>query len=319
MIRYTDKIIHENYNNKEIKYLSFFEEFDENSFSLLIDIQDKKIYKFDISELNILYINTNKEFIKFYNDYSNGKNQIDEIKLLLDYDGYEINKKVIKKYDKDKKYWKILFRSDYTFGYIYKNYDKIKTKKIDLSILITNKETKYYLEKIDMKDIKENKGFYHFSPYPITVKELKEKKLYNAYNPEAFWYSVNFDFQKKFFIFSLRRYVYKLDLSNLNIKVINNYETLIEFSKIYQEKSRINWNKVKKDYDGVQINKKTLRDFFNKDYNENNHNEEGSYLGDWIEGWGAASGVILKNYNNLKMKKIDLKIIISNNKKKFYF
>ena len=47
-------------------------------------------------------------------------------------------------------------------------------------------------------------------------------------------------------------------------------------------------------------------------------NQGSDYLGEWVDGWDEASGVILKNYDKLKMKKINLKIIIVNGKKKFY-
>jgi hypothetical protein len=313
-------------NINKVNSLFYIIEFDNKNSFLNKEILMKNhyvFYKFDILKLNIFFIESEKELNKYYKNPN-----------LEDYDGYEITFIPQAKY-----------KLKYKYGNILKNFDKINFKKIDLSIKIQDNKVEYFLEKLPLKNIKEEPGYYHFSDFPIYKKDLKEfnQSKKGVTNPSGLWYAINFDYYRYVF-FATRTYCYKFDISKLNIKKIKNIDDLLDFHNKYSGKSLVLWEKVKKDYDGVQINKKTLdkikelkdkikeskelkdkikeskelKDKIkeSKELKEKEDNKYSKLL--WAFQWDEASGVILKNYDKLEMKKINIKIIIVIGKKKFY-
>lgn len=195
------------------------------------------------------------------------------------------------------------------------------------------------------------KNYYHFSDTPIYKNKLKEDKIVRTYNknttfclnPVGLWYTVNFSFQEKLlkrdnYAFLARPYVYKLDLNLLNIRKIKNLDDLIDFVNYYFKekpknnfKNLIDWERVKEDYDGLEVNKKTLNQLLKKDINgkfdnldeytkalikrfDDKNHEWIRCL--WIGCWESESGVIFKNYHKLKLKRINVKIQYINKKVK---
>ena len=94
--------------------------------------------------------------------------------------------------------------------------------------------------------------------------------------------------------------VYRLDINESRIKIIRNYEQLLAFdaeygvdndSRIIFESGRmIDWAKVAKDFDGIEIAPYVF---------------EGRYKLQWYYGWDVASGCIWSNDVIKDIKKLN--------------
>ena len=201
------------------------------------------------------------------------------------------------------------------------------------------------------KYIGEKKTFIHMSAGPIDLEKFKPVKGnilndINFYNPMGLWFSCNYDYYN-WWLKTLKNsqdfndimrykpfYIYKLDYSKMKIKIINNCQEFFAFNKRYKNRKNnytddyLNWNRVYKDYDGLQLcpyptlkcnsyfrkKAKNLENTYGLELDDslllsvmlNNQMSENDRSVLWSYYWKAASGVIWKNYSKLKLIKIDI-------------
>jgi len=102
-------------------------------------------------------------------------------------------------------------------------------------------------------------------------------------------------------------YTHLIDVDPNKIKVIKNYDELIEFNKQYSEGDNINWGEVARTYDGIEIVP---------------HIGKARFELDWYGTWDIASGCIwggnaIKGVNNLNDKQQDYKKVYRGQPKEY--
>tara|TARA_R100000544_G_scaffold25120_1_gene12730 strand:- start:1025 stop:1771 length:747 start_codon:yes stop_codon:yes gene_type:complete len=102
-------------------------------------------------------------------------------------------------------------------------------------------------------------------------------------------------------------YTHLIDVDPNKIKVIKNYDELIEFNKQYSEGDNINWGEVARTYDGIEIVP---------------HIGKARFELDWYGTWDIASGCIwggnaIKGVNNLNDKQKDYKKVYRGQPKEY--
>jgi hypothetical protein len=169
----------------------------------------------------------------------------------------------------------------------------------------------------------------------------EDKELsYILYNPSGLWYSKNIEYWEgeSNFNYIDSKYKYSFDISDLKIKKINNINQLIKFTEKYMRKdfyeksaNIIDWEKVKEDYDGLEIFNDSLFNVLGENFDSlcedifkdeefkytksqtlklnnyilNNLNDDRCKTV-WCLGWGYSSGVIFNNIKKLKLKRIKI-------------
>jgi len=197
------------------------------------------------------------------------------------------------------------------------------------------------INKINYIDNNYSKSYIHTSPEPLTKKKLKNNLIDNITfgyqsvyeNPVGIWLSTGSDWLKWSLMTNHSKwldnpYVYEITLKKKNkILFIKNVKELINFDKKYCKydyKTRIDWKKVKKDYDGLSINpylggkiwginkdpteeyiEKRIQKYIKKSLNKNFSKYPKLFL-EWYRHWEIASVVIWKVKAIDKIKKINI-------------
>lgn len=201
---------------------------------------------------------------------------------------------------------------------LYQKYFEYTEKNLQLKIHIS-------VDKINPKKFLPKKGTY-------SNKNEYDSSYRTLYNPNGLWYSCGNSFHKyyhdklakknKYLLFLwLPLNVYSFDMKDLKICKLNTCNKFYKFSQKYEnpdlEKTYIDWDKVRKNIDGLEIcpfitpkcsginiEFNEIKSYVNLFYRKNLTKKQKSVL--WSYNWEAASGVILKNFDKLEYKKINL-------------